>query len=184
MPSTNDAVHAALSDRYSFTKLTASIKMLLDGGAHFVRAAAALSSIEDSRFSRGTEQFRRKRHSVFVTSCLPARSITRSTISEIPGRLQPCSESLSMLDCPAPCLASFGPGEVAETNPHGFEVRRSPQDFQSSAATDFSDENLEAKTPGGGGRVNEERKPLNRSILDAPADPTQSKLVSSRCHCY
>jgi hypothetical protein len=89
-----------------------------------------------------------------------------------------------MLDCPAPCLARFGPVEVAETNLLGFEVRRSTQDFQSSAATDSSDENLEAKTPGGGGRVNEERKPLNRSILDAPADPTQSKLVSSRCHCY
>ena len=155
--------------------------MLLDGGAHFVRASAALSSIEVPPFSRGTKRFRRKRHSVFVTSCLPARSITPNTISEIRRRLQPCSERRPMLDGTAPCLASFGPGEVAETNPLGFEVRRSTQDFQSSAATDSSDENLEARTPEGGGRVKKERKPLNRSILDALAAAIHSHLVSSRC---
>ncbi|HTE91459.1 MAG TPA: hypothetical protein VK639_21095, partial [Terriglobales bacterium] len=59
-----------------------------------------------------------------------------------------------------------------------------PQDFQSSAAIDSSDENLEAKTPGGGGRVKQERKPLNRSILDAPDAAIQSASLSSRCHCY
>src|SRR5438270_8646311 len=38
---------------------------------------------------------------------------------------------------------------------------------------DSSDENLEAKLPAAAARVNEERKPLNRSILDVPADATQ-----------
>src|SRR5438128_2110932 len=35
---------------------------------------------------------------------------------------------------------------------------------------------------GGVGRVNQERKPLNRRIVDAPDGTTQSTLVSSRCH--
>jgi len=80
--------------------------------------------------------------------------------------------------CP---LANFPLTESIHANLLAFAVGRSPQDSQPSAATDSSDENLEAKTSGGGGRVKEERKPLNRSILDAPADATQSNLVSSRC---
>src|SRR5436309_2341114 len=45
------------------------------------------------------------------------------------------------------------------------------------ATADSSDENLEAKTPGGGGRVKKERKPLNRRILDAPDATIQSNLA-------
>ncbi len=105
-----------------------------------------------------------------------------STISEIRGRLQPCPDRRLKLPDFARCLASFALAEIPRANFLGFAVERPPQDFQRSAATDFSDENLEAKTPGGVGRVKEERKPLNRSILDAPDAVIQSDSVSSRCH--
>jgi len=52
----------------------------------------------------------------------------------------------------------------------------------SRPATVPGDENLEAEAPGGGGRVKEERKPMNRSILDASDAAIQSKLVSSCGH--
>ncbi len=242
VPSTNDPVPVTVPHRYSFTKLTASIKVPSDGGAHYVRircrlfppsdsiqpsvavkanaelftafgngrganstgphenhreaplrearqaapgwtrASAAPPSIENSRISGGTEPLRRKSYSMFVTSCLPACSIAESTISEIRGRLQPCPDRRLKLPDFARCLASFALAEIPRANFLGFAVERPPQDFQRSAATDFSDENLEAKTPGGVGRVKEERKPLNRSILDAPDAVIQSDSVSSRCH--
>jgi hypothetical protein len=43
------------------------------------------------------------------------------------------------------------------------------------------DENLEAKVPGGGGRVKGGTEATTRSILDATAAAAQSKGVSSRC---
>jgi hypothetical protein len=229
--------------RYSFTKLSASIKvLLLDGGVHYVcihyrlfppsgsiqhsvglnannelftafgngtganstqpherhreaplreprqaapdwaRASAVLSSIENSRFSRGTEPLRRKCYSVFVTSCLAASSTAKRNISEIRGRLQPRSDRRSILPGSGRPLANFPLTKILDAKLMRFGVGRSPQDSQPSAATDSSDENLEAKTSGGGGRVKEERKPLNRSILDAPDAATQSNPVSSRCH--
>jgi hypothetical protein len=242
VPSTNDPVPVTVPHRHPFSKLTASIKVLLAGGVHYMRirfrlfppsgsiqhpvalkakaelftafgngrganstrpherhreaplrearqaapdwarAWAALSSIENSRFSRGTEPLRRKSYSVFVTSCLTAFSIARSTINEIRGRLQPRFAGGSILGGPAPSLANFALAEIPHTDSLGFTVEYSPQDSQRRAATDSSDENLEAKTPGGGGRVKEERKPLHRSILDAIDAAIQSRLVSSRCH--
>jgi len=240
VPGTNDPVPVTIPHRYSFTKLSASIKvLLLDGGAHYVcihyrlfppsgsiqhsvgrkankelftafgngrganstqpherhreaplreprqaapdwaRASAVLSSIENSRFSRGTEPLRRKCYFVFVTSCLAASSIAKRTISEIRGRLQPRSDRRSILAGSGRLLSL---PKILHTKLLGFAVGHSPQNCPPSAATDSSDENLEAKTSGGGGRVKEERKPLNRSILDAPADATQSNPVSSRCH--
>jgi len=243
VPSTNYPMPVAVPHRYPFTKLTASIIVLLGGGVHktrishhrrphlpttsnivslgklhknfsqeveksrganstrpherhreaplrearqaapdWARASAALSSIENSRFSRGTEPLRRESYSVFVTSFQPASSIAVITIAEIRGRLQPRGENHPKSSDHALRLASLALEKIAAANSPALAVAPPPQHSQRSAATDSRDENLKAKAPGGGGLVKEERKPLNRSILDAPADATQSNLVSSRCH--
>ncbi len=170
VPSTNNPVPVPIPYRYSFTKLSASIKVLLDGGVHYVcihyrlfppsgsiqrsvgpnankdlstdfrnerganstqpherhreaplreprqaapdwaRASAVLSSIENSRFSRGTEPLLRKIYFVFVTSCLPASSIARSTISKVADDCNPAASVNLARQVARLCSGEFTPG--------------------------------------------------------------------------
>jgi len=103
------------------------------------RASAALSSIENSRFSRGTEPLRRKSYFFIVNPYS-----NTGTFSRIRAMPQPRIPNQSRLFGDVFCLHSFCFGA-------GSPIRR---------ATDARDENLRAGVfPGGLRRVKEERKP-------------------------
>ena len=129
------------------------------------RASAALSSSENSRFSRGTWPLRRKSYGSVVMSYIAANSIAEGISNKLHRQVQLCREDQAQ-ECQMPTSAS----EQASLR----------------AATNSRDENLDAKFGAAAGGSEEERKrerlsEPTRSILDAPAVARQSKRFSSRC---
>jgi hypothetical protein len=139
------------------------MRKAVPNGAH---ASAALSSGENSRFSRGTKPLRRTTYcDLTVTLCDAANSVARTTVSRIPAQRQQYFHSDRAASYNAAHCVLFSC-------------------FSNRAATDSRDENLKAKSPAAAGGSKEERKrerlsEPTRSILDAPDDAIQSRRFSS-----
>jgi len=126
----------------------------------WARASAALSSSENSRFSRGTWPLRRKSYGFLVMSYIAANSIAEDTISKFRLRLQPSRESLQSR----------------------FQMRTSASRPTSPRpATIPRDENLEANTrrrrQAQGGTEARASKRATRSILELSAAAIPSPVV-------
>ena len=130
------------------------------------RISAALSSGENSRFSRGTKPMRRTTYYLIVTSFNAASPVASTTVSRIPARGQ----------------HRFHPASHNAANCAFLSC------FLNRAATDSRDENLKANFPAAADGSKEERKrerlsEPTRSILDAPDAAIQSAGISSRYGC-